>query len=62
MREHYKNPLDVVGDLSRALIIPAPKHRLFIADVSGIESRGLAWLTNEQSKLDQWREFDHRRS
>jgi hypothetical protein len=31
---------------------------LFIADLSGIESRGLAWSTDEQTKLDAWREFD----
>jgi DNA polymerase len=58
MQARYKQPLDVVGDITRALIVPAPGHRLFIADLSGIESRGLAWLCNESTKLDAWREFD----
>jgi DNA polymerase len=60
--EHLKNkfdrPLEVVGNISRALVTAAPGHRLFIADLSGIESRGLAWLCNEFGKLEQWREFD----
>jgi DNA polymerase len=58
LQARYERPLGVVGDITRALIVPAPGHRLFIADLSGIESRGLAWLTNEQSKLEAWREFD----
>jgi hypothetical protein len=48
-----------VGDITRGLVVPAPGHRLFIADLSGIESRGLAWLTNEHTKLEAWRTFDH---
>jgi len=58
MQAHYERPLGVVGDLTRALVIPAPGHRLFIADLSGIESRGLAWLCDQTDKLDAWREFD----
>jgi DNA polymerase len=58
MRVRYQRPLSIVGDITRALIVPAPGHRLFIADLSGIESRGAAWLTNEQAKLEAWRQFD----
>ena len=58
MQERYERPLAVVGDITRAMVTAAPGHRLFIADLSGIESRGLAWLTNETNKLDQWRKFD----
>jgi len=56
--QRYERPLAVVGDMARALVIAAPGHRLFIADLSGIESRGLAWLCNESTKLEAWREFD----
>jgi hypothetical protein len=59
MQTRYERPLAVVGDITRALVVPAPGHRLFIADLSGIESRGLAWLCNESTKLEAWREFDH---
>jgi DNA polymerase len=58
LQTQYQRPLEVVGDITRALVTAAPKHQLFIADLSGIESRGLAWLCNEQGKLDAWRMFD----
>jgi DNA polymerase len=58
METRYERPLEIIGQVTRGLITAAPGHRLFIADLSGIESRGLAWLCNEQGKLDQWREFD----
>ena len=58
LQQRYERPLAVVGDTARALVIAAPGHRLFIADLSGIESRGLAWLCNESTKLEAWREFD----
>jgi len=58
VQARYAQPLSVVGDITRALIVPAPGHRLFIADLSGIESRGLAWLTNEQNKLARLRGLD----
>src|SRR5262245_57069016 len=54
----YARPLEIIGDISRATVIAASGNRLFDVDLSGIESRGLAWITNETSKLDQWREFD----
>jgi hypothetical protein len=58
VRTQFQRPLEVIGSLTRAMIVPAPGHRLFIADLSGIESRGLAWITGEKSKLDAWRKFD----
>src|SRR5206468_5346025 len=58
LQAHYDRPLEIVGDITRALVTAAPGHQLYIADLSGIESRGLAWLCNETSKLDQWRAFD----
>jgi DNA polymerase len=54
----YPQPLEVVGDIARAMICAAPGHRLLIGDFSGIESRVLAWVSGQQSKLDQWRKFD----
>jgi DNA polymerase len=54
----YPQPLEVVGDIARAMICAAPGHRLLIGDFSGIESRVLAWVSGQQSKLDQWAKFD----
>jgi DNA polymerase bacteriophage-type len=52
------NPLSVVGDVARAALCARPGCRFIDADFSGIESRVLAWLSGQQSKLDQWSQFD----
>jgi DNA polymerase len=54
----YPQPLEIVGDIARGMICAAPKHRLLIGDFSGIESRVLAWVSGQQSKLEQWAKFD----
>jgi RecA-family ATPase len=54
----YPQPLEIVGDIARAMICAAPGHRLLIGDFSGIESRVLAWVSGQQSKLEQWAKFD----
>src|SRR5262245_59703719 len=58
LRTKYKQPMSVIGDITRAVICAAPGHRLIAADLSGIESRGTAWLSEQKSKLDQWGRFD----
>ena len=58
IKQHYDNPLSVVGSVARAAIVAAPGHRLIAADFSGIESRVLAWLAGETSKLKLWADFD----
>src|SRR5579883_666989 len=52
------SPLQAVGDIARAMICAAPGHRFLIGDFSGVESRVTAWVTGQQSKLDQWAAFD----
>jgi len=54
----YPAPLEAVGDIARAMICAAPGHRLLIGDFSGIESLVLAWVSGQQSKLEQWAKFD----
>src|SRR5262249_37092274 len=58
VRNLYPQPLKVIGDLGRSLICAAPGHRLIGADLSSIESRGLAWVANENWKRDSYRRFD----
>jgi DNA polymerase len=58
LREINPVPLSAVGDISRALIKAAAGLRFFIADLSGIESRALAWLAGELNKLDLWCAYD----
>ena len=59
LRRRYRQPMSVVGDISRALICAPPGHRLITADFSGVESRITAWASGQQSKLDRWIQFDH---
>jgi DNA polymerase bacteriophage-type len=58
LRQHYPQPMSVVGDITRALICAQDGHRLIAADFSGIESRVTAWVSGQQSKIDQWAKFD----
>jgi DNA polymerase len=58
VRSLYPQPLAVIGDLGRSLICAAPGHRLIGADLSSIESRVLAWISDENWKLDSYRRFD----
>jgi DNA polymerase len=58
VRKDYPQPMSVVGDVARALICAAPGHRLIAADLSGIESRVIAWVSGQKSKLAMWARFD----
>jgi DNA polymerase len=60
-REHYDNPLSVIGDCIRAMIVAAPGHTLIGGDFSGIEARVTAWIAGEKSKLDVFRAYDEGR-
>ena len=52
------SPVEDVGAAARAMICAAAGHRLLIGDFSGIESRVLAWISAQASKLEQWAKFD----
>ena len=58
VRSLYSKPLAVIGDISRPMICAAPGHQLIGADFSSIESRVLAWISEEEWKLDSYRRFD----
>lgn len=53
-----ESPVEAVGDIARAMIVGAAGHELLVGDFSGIESRILAWISGEASKLEEWRCFD----
>jgi len=57
-RQYPQQPMSVIGDITRATIAAAPGHRFIAADFSGVESRIVAWVSGQQSKLDQWAKFD----
>ena len=54
----YGNPLDVLGDVARASVCAAPGRILMAGDFGAIESRVLAWLSNETWKIETYRDFD----
>ena len=58
MLEHYDNPMLVIGDCIRSMIMAPPGHTLYGADFSGIEARVTAWVAGETSKLEVFRKFD----
>jgi DNA polymerase bacteriophage-type len=57
LQAKFERPLDIIN-VTRSMIVPAPGHRFFVADLSGVESRGLAWVVGETRKLNDWRRFD----
>lgn len=48
----YGNPADTLSQLVRTAFIPAPGHKIVVADFSAIEARVIAWLSGEQWRLD----------
>jgi DNA polymerase len=56
--DELDSPVEAVGDIARAMICAPPGYRLMIGDFSGIESRLLAQISGQISKVEQWRRFD----
>ena len=54
----YPRVLSLLGDLGRSLICTTPGHVLIGADFGAIESRVLAWVADEEWKLDAYRRYD----
>jgi DNA polymerase len=55
------NPLEILGEILRAAVCAEPGHRLLVADFSGVESVGLAWIADEDRKLQQWSRYFYTR-
>jgi len=46
---------DVLSELIRTALIPAPGHRFIVADFSAIEARVIAWLAGEKWRMEVFR-------
>lgn len=51
----YGDVLDVLSQLIRTALVPADGHKFIVSDYSAIEARVLAWLADEQWRLDAFR-------
>jgi hypothetical protein len=58
LKSKFPQPMSVLGDIGRALVSAPPDRKLYIADLSGIESRLTAWISGEQRKVEQWANYD----
>jgi DNA polymerase len=52
------NMMELCANTMRGVIIAPPKHKIVVADLSNIEGRVLAWLFQEQWKLDAFDAYD----
>jgi DNA polymerase len=58
LQAHYAQPpLEIVGDIGRAIICAPPGKRLICGDFSGIESIVTAELAGQRDKVELWRRF-----
>lgn len=48
----YERVPDVLSQLIRTALVPAPGHRLIVSDFSAIEARVIAWFAGEHWRLD----------
>lgn len=58
LRVFYGDPMPLIADCMRGMIVAAPGHTLVCCDYSNIEGRVLAWLAGEKWKLDAFRAYD----
>lgn len=54
----HDDPMDVLGNTIRSVIVAPKGKELHVADLSNIEGRTLIWLSGEKWKLDFFRNFD----
>jgi hypothetical protein len=50
--------LPLISKCLRGLLMAAPDHKLVGGDLSNIEGRGVAWVSDEEWKLDMFRKVD----
>jgi DNA polymerase len=59
LRARGGDPLEIIGSVVRAVISAPPGFKLLHLDYSAIESRVLAYITDEPTKRDLWNAYDN---
>lgn len=55
---YSEDPMKVFASTVRGMLIAAAEHDLSFSDYAGIESRGVAWLFDEDWKLEVFKKYD----
>lgn len=54
----FDSPMELISNLIRSCLIPSEGKQFVVADLSNIEGRVAAWVSDEAWKLDAFRLFD----
>ncbi len=52
----YRSVMEGLSNGLRGVILPSPKHQLYVADYAAIEARVVLWLARAEDALDTFRE------
>lgn len=54
----YGQPMTLVADCVRSMVVSAPGNVFTASDLSNIEGRSVAWFAGQEDKLDAFRAYD----
>jgi len=55
---NFEDPMQLLSDTVRGVLVPSEGHKFCVADLSSIESRVLPWLAKEEWMVQYFRDLD----